>query len=233
MASKEHRMMKPSKQVVFGGICLCIIIAGWLLGVFSTVEALFVRNQTFLTLSRGWPEVCSSTSISKERRLQLFGELQDFGRVWLKPATAESFYILAFEPWVVVTDTRQLEAEDPTWGGNTGSNQLAVNHLVIYSLGGGVRIPILLDETSVVTISVHGKHDAPPPVTLPVSVDDVLLGELLFERGDDTWGVESITTTVSGGCHWLRVWYTHDLFDKERQLDRNAYIDWVGIEKVQ
>jgi hypothetical protein len=147
-------------------VAILIVGIALLLTKSSTINALFVENQSNLLLARRWSDVCLKQTIQGEQRIQLFSSLQvsdhsswwqtDVNDIWFFPA-------LSMAPIVVVTDTRRLEAENPTWGGLTGYNELGGegSYLIVYS-GGGPRIPFLLDETSQVAVSVRAKHDAPP-----------------------------------------------------------------------
>jgi hypothetical protein len=216
-------------------VAILIVGIALLLTKSPMIKALFAENQSNLLLARRWSDVCLKQTIQGEQRIQLFSSLQvsdhsnwwqaDVNDVWFFPA-------FSMAPIVVVTDRRRLEAENPTWGGLTGYNESGGggSYLVVFS-GGGPRIPFLLDETSQVAVSVRAKHDDPPPVTFAVTLGDSFTGQFLFERGDDTWGTETLTTTLSGGCHWLHIFFIHDFYDEERQLDRNGYIDWIEIKR--
>jgi len=220
---------KRFQRIIILGVIAGIVAIGYLSGIFARVEALLARNQAFLNLSRGWSTVCLNHSVQWQEREQSFNELKSLGQRWLPANSENNLLVSAFVPWVVVTDTRRIEAEDPRWNTGSGRHQLTETYLVIYTKG-GINVPILLGETSTVFIRIFGRHDAPPPVLLAVSIDDAPVGELAFKKGDDTWGSETLTTTMVGGCHWLSIEYINDFFDEEQQLDRNAYIDGLVVE---
>lgn len=89
------------------------------------------------------------------------------------------------------------------------------------------------EETESWVISVHAKHDAPAPVLLEIWIDNRQVGNLVFDKGDDTWETLSLVTKVDPGFHNLYVWYANDLFDPEQGLDRNAYISYLQITRQE
>jgi hypothetical protein len=68
---------------------------------------------------------------------------------------------------------------------------------------------------------------------LEIWLDDRQVGNLVFDKGDDTWETLSLVTQVEPGFHSLYVWYVNDLFDPERGLDRNAYISYLHIARQE
>jgi hypothetical protein len=197
---------------------------------FNYVNKLYLHNILSLISTQQWVKICLDEDLSGEQRLELlhFSEPLEYWNATDGDFAARAF---ATAPLNVVTDTQLMQAELIASQMDTCLCELREDHIVIYSWG-GIEIPLLLDSSSKVMISVRAIHDAPPPVTLTLFLDDSFVGNLEYARGDDTWGTDNILLSMTGGCHWLSVWYRHDFYDKERQLDRNAYIDWIEVRKL-
>ena len=186
-----------------------------------------------------WTHICRNRSLSAQARSDYLATL-----IALKVPTPFMFFRpearvrpdrnFALEDVAKVnhsTDPHRFEAEDPRLGLDTGQNAFTDSYVAIYG-GGGPHLPLLLLDESDITVNIRALHSTPPPILFAVIVygtDRVIAGNLAFERGDRTWGTESMQIALPGGCYWLEMPFINDFFDSERQLDRNAYIDWVEI----
>jgi hypothetical protein len=80
-------------------------------------------------------------------------------------------------------------------------------------------------------IGVTAKHDTPPPVALEIWVNGAMSATLLYDKGDHSWETLTAQSEAAPGFYDLRIWYVNDFFDPELNLDRNAYIKAVTINR--
>lgn len=133
-------------------------------------------------------------------------------------------------PLYVITDTVHLAS--PLLYINRNDQSAEVNSGVVTLFNVDyleVRLFMWVDTAENWTISVKAVHDAPPPVHLAIWLNDKQIGNLVFDKGDQSWETLSIQSPIPPGLHWLRIWYVDDAFDTQLNLDRNAYIEQVTI----
>lgn len=95
------------------------------------------------------------------------------------------------------------------------------------------RLFLWAEQENCWQIAVKAKHDDPPPVNLEVWLDEVLAGVLSFDRGDQSWEVLSVNTPATPNTHILSISFTNDYLDEESGADRNAYIEYVEVTRIE
>ena len=134
-------------------------------------------------------------------------------------------------PLHVITDTIQLGAFTLAQG-SSRTNEINSNFCVLFGTGyTQSRLFFLSEEADLWMVSVRAKNDAPAPVKLEVWLDNNSIGNLIFDKGDNSWETRSLSIRVEPGFHNFYLWYVNDLFDPEQGLDRNAYIQYVQITR--
>ena len=96
-----------------------------------------------------------------------------------------------------------------------------------------LRIFLLSEQESCWQIAVKAKHDDPPPVNLEVWLDRGIVNTLSYDRGDESWQVLSVNTMIDPNIHTLGIRFANDFQDKETGADRNAYIEYVDITRLE
>lgn len=96
-----------------------------------------------------------------------------------------------------------------------------------------LRIFLLSEQEGCWQIAVKAKHDDPPPVNLEVWLDRDIVNTLSYDRGDQSWQVLSVNTLIDPNIHTLGIRFANDLQDKETGADRNAYVEYVEITRLE
>ncbi|MBP6016204.1 MAG: hypothetical protein KA586_05735 [Candidatus Promineofilum sp.] len=96
-----------------------------------------------------------------------------------------------------------------------------------------LRLFLVSERESCWQIAVKAKHDDPPPVNLEVWLDKEKGGTLSYDRGDQTWEVLSLNLLIGPNLHILGITYANDYLEKETGADRNAYIEYVEITRLE
>ena len=143
----------------------------------------------------------------------------------------DSCYVNHILPLHIITNTVQLSANTLAQGSSQPVEAVADRITLFGTRYISSRLFILSEEPELWVISVHAKHDAPAPVILEVWLDDRFVGNLNFDKGDDSWETLSLSAQIAPGFHNFYLWYVNDLFDAEQGLDRNAYIEYVHITR--
>lgn len=96
-----------------------------------------------------------------------------------------------------------------------------------------LRIFLLSEQEGCWQIAVKAKHDDPPPVNLEVWLDRDIVNTLSYDRGDQSWQVLSVNTLIDPNIHTLGIRFANDLQDKATGADRNAYVEYVEITRLE
>lgn len=105
---------------------------------------------------------------------------------------------------------------------------------VLYGTGHfQLRLFILADTESCWQLEVMAIHDAPAPVELELWIDEDKIGDLVYDKGDQSWELLSIYSYLKPNAYQLQIKYVNDYFDTELSLDRNAYVDYVVLNQAE
>jgi hypothetical protein len=81
--------------------------------------------------------------------------------------------------------------------------------------------------------TIRAKNDDPPSVDFEIWIDESKVGDVSFPKGDQSWEELSTYALVDPNMHWLRIWFVNDYLDAAAGDDRNAYVEWVEMTKVE
>ncbi|MBE2197598.1 MAG: hypothetical protein IAE79_03240 [Anaerolinea sp.] len=144
----------------------------------------------------------------------------------------DSCYLNHLSPLYVITETTHMPITSLYLGGVSQSNRITDETASLFGAGYLEAIIFPAITTSNVSVlSITALHDDPPPVTLTIWLDEAIIGEFNFERGDKTWETLSLPLPMGVNFHRLRIEYSNDLYDVALGLDRNAYIKDVTISQ--
>lgn len=220
------------------------ILLLFLLGVFI-IPTFVIRNYSYVLINKAY----ATPNINYERRVEYFQKAWKmacdsnncFKAVCQDERTASVSLMLlsidkcfgeALAPLQVLTDTTQMAAPVFYTGQVRRIDLRDDGGLTMYNAGYlGMRLFPMTQMDEEWTIAVTARHDDPPPVELELWLDEVLIGRLSFDKGDQSWETLSIESKLTPRHHWLYIWYREDVFDEERGLDRNAYIKQVIITR--
>lgn len=133
----------------------------------------------------------------------------------------------------IVTNSARIPIGQFTMSGLPTSLQKAKTSGVLYGPGYfQLRTFFVSDVKNCWQFAIKAKHDDPPPVNLEIWLDNILVGTLSYTKGDQSWDILSVYSTVKPGAHWMRIWFVNDYLDKETNTDRNAYVQYVSINRV-
>lgn len=148
-------------------------------------------------------------------------------------ATADHYFIKELGFMQIVTNSVEIPVSMFTRSGLPASLQTVEVSGVLYGPGYfQLRTFFVSDVEDCWQFAIKAKHDDPPPVNLEIWLDDVLAGTLSYTKGDQSWDILSVYSTVKPGAHWMRIWFVNDYLDKETNTDRNAYVQYVSINRV-
>jgi hypothetical protein len=183
----------------------------------------------FVMLRNAWSNACRALPVATcfdSSHLADTAILNAFDKNYLHPLKA----------LMVLTDTNQiLSLADLRLGGDSRANQQAsvtgADHVTLWG-NGYLEARLFVLNQSAWTISVKAQHDNPPPVILTLTLDGQPAGNLMFDKGDLSWGYLSTDPiSLSPGFHWLHIWYANDYFDQKSGQDRNATIRLVEFTR--
>ena len=126
----------------------------------------------------------------------------------------------------------QIEAENFDSCGQSGRKERIENHEIgLIASNDSLNYNIELKKGGLYRIYVNARNNKPAPILLKVEFSDKLQSKILsFDRDDDkTWETKSVTLFTGKGIRTLSVWFINDYYAPP--LDRNAYIDWIEVEK--
>lgn len=149
-------------------------------------------------------------------------------------ATADRLFMNELGSMQIITSSVEIPIGQFTSSGLPASLQTVETSGVLYGPGYfQLRTYFMADTESCWQFSVKARHDDPSPVNLEIWLDDVQLDTLSYDKGDQSWGVLSTYALVPPNAHWLRVWFANDYLDKVTNADRNAYVEYVAISRVE
>ncbi len=183
----------------------------------------FSSNTSLNLIKQAWLVVCKEQTLSP-----------------CKPETRQSdedilmavdrHFVYRLSPIQFVSDTtiipinRFLQYDLPT------SLQTVESPGILYGPGYfQLRIFLMSNSENCWQFAVKAKHDDPPPVKLEIWLDNTQIGALLYDKGDQSWEILSIYSSVDPNTHSLQIRFANDFFDRDAGLDRNAYIEYVKI----
>ncbi len=96
-----------------------------------------------------------------------------------------------------------------------------------------MRLLLVAEQRECWQFAVKAKHDSPPPVALEIWLDRNKVGTLSYDRGDESWAIMSLNKLVDPNMHLLGVTFANDFQDKDAGTDRNAYIEYIQISRLE
>lgn len=183
-------------------------------GQFSSSRSVELL-QTALSFSCPDDRNCSPEAIDTEKQVLETGRNQ---------------FIPDPTPMQIVSDSVRIPSDRFVPSGLPSSLQDVDSPGVLYGPGRlALRLFLVSEYEGCWQIAVKAKHDDPPPVDLEVWLDRDNAGTLSYGRGDQSWDVLSINTSIGPNLHILGITFANDYQDKETGADRNAYIEYVEI----
>ncbi len=142
----------------------------------------------------------------------------------------DSCYIDRVIPLIIVTDTVSFSAATLALGGLSKSNQLSNGMASLYG-SGYLEAMVVPVEPAEMILSIQAFHHELPPVILEIWLNEEKVGELYFDKGDNSWEIIALPITVDSNFHRLRIAYTNDFYDEALEIDRNAFIRDIEISQ--
>lgn len=138
------------------------------------------------------------------------------------------------DPIQIVSDSARIPSDQLAPFGLPDSLQSVDAPGVLYGPGTfTLRLFLEAEQESCWQIAVKAKHDDPPPVNLELWLDTDLVNTLSYDRGDQSWQVLSANTFIGPNLHTLGITFANDYLDQETGNDRNAYIEYVEIARLE
>lgn len=147
---------------------------------------------------------------------------------------ADKYFMQNLEPILVITDSAKIPNHQFTQ--ISALSSLPINQTPGVLFGHGYfqsRIFITSDRESCWEIGVKAKHDDPAPVNLQIWMDETAVGNLSYGKGDQSWEVLSVYSSIKPGASWFRIWFINDYINEEMSADRNAYMEYVTLSRVE
>lgn len=88
---------------------------------------------------------------------------------------------------------------------------------------------VCVEEAGIYNINVAAVHSTPPPIQIEILWDNMYVGTLSYEKGDQTLATQALQIATPAGNHMLTLNYANDYANKATGVDRNAIIDHVEI----
>lgn len=95
-----------------------------------------------------------------------------------------------------------------------------------------ISYSVCLSSQGIYEVSVVSRENIPPPIKIEVSWDGWIADVLDFKQGNEYWTSQSATIVSPAGEHELQLKFTNDFQDEQKDVDRNAVIDYVEIIQV-
>lgn len=137
-------------------------------------------------------------------------------------------------PMRIVDRSLRIPSEDFIPSGLPGSLQGIDSPGILYGPGTlNMRLLLVAEQRECWQFAVKAKHDSPPPVELEIWLDRNKVGTLSYDRGDESWAIMSLNKLVDPNMHLLGVTFANDFQDKDAGTDRNAYIEYIQISRLE
>lgn len=199
--------------------------------LYPDLSRLLDRNHIFASINRAYKNPNGQEEATRLLPMTFCREGYEVGTTAVIIQNFDDCYLRHPLPLHIVTDTIQLPASVLVKGSSRPGESSSD---VVTLFGAGhiqSRLFFLSETASTWVISIHAKHDIPPPIILEIWLDERQIGHLVFDKGDDTWETLSLTTQIEPGFYNLYVRYVNDFFDPALGLDRNAYISYLQITR--
>ena len=137
-------------------------------------------------------------------------------------------------PIQIISDSARIPIEQFVPSGLPASLQGVAAPGVLYGPGTlKLRLFLVSEMENCWQIAVRAKHDDPPPVDLEIWLDREKAGVLSYDRGDQSWETLSLNVPIAPNLHSLGVTFANDYLDEAAGADRNAYIEYVEITRLE
>jgi len=199
--------------------------------LYPDLSHLLKHNHIFVSVNKAYTDPNRQEEAIRSLPMTFCREGYEVGAMAVIIQNFDDCYLRHPLPLHIVTDTLELPASALAEGSSRPGESSGD---VVTLFGAGhiqSRLFFLSEAPGTWVISIHAKHDTPPPVVLEIWLDERQIGHFILDKGDDTWETLSLSTQIEPGFYNLYVRYVNDLFDPALGLDRNAYISYLQITR--